>query len=368
MAELHRIQELDLFAFMADCILLILNMHGTAGAPLLQRLRLKSFPSPIATSMPPDILRREIPCLHRLELEDMNFSPALPPFPHLRYLSISLSTSTITPSSLLTSIQYAPNLRQIHISGMANDRDSAPTTARVRLPHLVSISITSNDMTLNPPPSSPALSIPQCHRSIHEQTGPMIMPDLSNSNLISILRHIIVPGAALIQRVELSTKDPGQFQLSTWGPGPQSPPSLVISLALAFDDHYPLVRSILCHYARRYPSKILALEIQDFSLPLHPDWESIFNRCNEVARLRFSHVRSDRVAFPEIARDSPGVLGVGVRAVIIKMCSVTEDTIENLSKYTKVDWDGTESVSEDEEEKEGDSEDEYDFECGFGAV
>ncbi|KDQ23823.1 hypothetical protein PLEOSDRAFT_1108305 [Pleurotus ostreatus PC15] len=82
---------------------------------------------------------------------------------------------------------------------------------------------------------------------------------------------------------------------------------------------------------------VFALEIQDFSLPLHPDWESIFNRCNEVV----------------------------LQAVVIKMCSVTEDMIENLSKYTKVAWDGRESVSEDEEGKEGDSEDEYDFDAHY---
>ncbi|KAF9491124.1 hypothetical protein BDN71DRAFT_101771 [Pleurotus eryngii] len=273
MAEIHRIQELYLFTFMADCILLILNMNGTAGAPLLRRLRLKSFPSSIATSMPPAILRREMPCLHRLELKDTNFSPGLPPLSHLTNLKISLSTSTMTPSSLLTSIQYATNLKEINVSGMATDDDSAPTTTRVHLPHLVSISITSNDI------ESSAIFAnieyrPSATIVFTSRRAPRAMPDLSN--LITIFRHFIVPGAAMIQRVELSAKYPGQFQLATWGPGPQSSTSLVISLALRFDD-YPPVCSILCSALPL--ENVLALGIQNFYLPLQPDWESIFNRC-----------------------------------------------------------------------------------------
>ncbi|KAG9217753.1 hypothetical protein CCMSSC00406_0003558 [Pleurotus cornucopiae] len=340
MAEIHRIQELDLFTFMADCILLILNMNGTAGASLLQRLRLKSFPSSIATSMPPDILRREMPCLHRLELEDINFSPGLPPLPHLRYLKISLSTSTITSSSLLTSIQYATNLKEIHISGMAKDDDSAPTTTRVHLPHLVSISITSND--------------------------------IESSAIFANLEY--PPSAAVIQRVELSAKYPGQFQLAAWGAGPQSSTSLAISLVLRFND-YSSVCSILCS-ALPFED-VLALGIQNFNLTLQPNWETIFNRCKEVVHLRFNHVSSSPFRALLNLTDSPLPKLQNIHLVSCTNPDPSLDIFVERRKHLgvpvqaqihKVDWDGKESISEDEDEKEGDSEDEYDFERGFGAV
>lgn len=306
--------------------------------------------------MPPDILRREMPCLHRLELEDINFSPGLPPLPHLTHLKISLSTSTMTPSSLLTSIQYATNLKEIDVSGMAKDDDSAPTT-RVHLPHLVSIFITSNDIessaifaNLEYPPSATVV--------FTSRRAPRTMPDLSN--LITIFRHFVVPGAAVIQRVELSAKYPGQFQLATWGPGPQGSTSLAISLALGFND-YPSVCSILCS-ALPFED-VLALGIQNFNSPLQPDWETIFNRCKEVVHLRFNHVSSSpfrallnltdsplpklqKIHLVSCTNPDPSLdifverqkhLGVPVQAVTIKMCSVAEDMIGNLSKFTKVD-------------------------------
>ncbi|KAF4586218.1 hypothetical protein EYR38_010492 [Pleurotus pulmonarius] len=161
MAEVHRIQELDLFTRKPDCILRVLSLNGPASAPLLQRLRLKSLVSPNATSIPPDILRREKPSLRRLELEDFYFSPGLPPLPHLTYLKISLSLSTMTPSSLLISLRYATSLKEIDIAGMAKDDPSDLTMTRVQLPNLVRISITSNHIesatifaNLDPRPST----------------------------------------------------------------------------------------------------------------------------------------------------------------------------------------------------------------------
>ncbi|KAL4257740.1 hypothetical protein AB1N83_010502 [Pleurotus pulmonarius] len=219
MAEVHRIQELDLFTRKPDCILRVLSLNGPASAPLLQRLRLKSLVSPNATSIPPDILRREKPSLRRLELEDFYFSPGLPPLPHLTYLKISLSLSTMTPSSLLISLRYATSLKEIDIAGMAKDDPSDLTMTRVQLPNLVRISITSNHIesatifaNLEYPPST---TVAFTSRRVATTN-----PDLSSlSNICGRFHEIDAPA---IHKIDLNSRYPAPFRLDVWGPGPQS--------------------------------------------------------------------------------------------------------------------------------------------------
>lgn len=390
MAEVHRIQVLDLFTRKPDCILRILSLNGTASAPLLQRLRLKSLASPNATSMPPDILRRKMPSLHRLELEDFYFSPGLPPLPHLTYLKISLSLSTMTPSSLLTSLWYATNLKEIDIAGLAKDDSSDLTTTRVQLPNLVRISITSNHIesaaifaNLEYPPSTMV--------AFTSRRVATTNPNLSSLSNICGRFHEI--SALAIHRIELNNRYPAPFRLDIWGPGSESSALLSISLALGFRDH-TVACMMLCSALPL--ESVPTLGIQGFHQMACVDWAAIFRRCEQVAHLRFTDVLAPPFRALLQSTESPHVdlpvlqnihlvmctnpdpsfdnfvkqrkhLGVPIQSVTIESCSLAEGTIDNLSKYTNVDWDGKESISEDEEEKEDDSEDEYDFECGFGA-
>lgn len=85
MAEVGRIQDLDLSLTPNDLVN-FLRLNRDASASMIEHLRLKAIVSLDPFSLPPDIMRRGMPSLRRLDLTNMNISSQLPTLPHLTYL------------------------------------------------------------------------------------------------------------------------------------------------------------------------------------------------------------------------------------------------------------------------------------------
>ncbi|KAL4255359.1 hypothetical protein AB1N83_013673 [Pleurotus pulmonarius] len=393
MAQVDRMQELDIRASAQSEISRFLGLNANANAPLLEHLCLESLAAP--SPSPLDVMPREMPSLRRLNLRNINIC-ALPPLSRLTYLKISFDPHISIPSSsLLSSLQYSPNLEEIIVSGVTKDDFTEPLQ-RVELPNLSRLSITSTDLECSA--IFAKLEYPLTATVAFANKAPPV--GVTNfSNVANICRRLLDPRAPAVYEVKCNgSLSEGSFQLTvscqeppTWGPSEK----LTISMAIT-SHSYSTAFVALCS---ALPLEIaLILSVRGLSDMTHMQWATIFSRCKRIQQLHFDDIRlslfrtlikshkgnssrflpklqaihllrcivihpEDRYA--ELLKSSPfDVIDkffkqrkrtkMPVKVVNIKMCQITKAAVLALEQYAKVDWDG-----EEEEEEEEDEDDYY---------
>ncbi|KAF4607497.1 hypothetical protein EYR38_001569 [Pleurotus pulmonarius] len=408
MAEVSRIQELDISATTQGEIIRLLSSNASESAPLLQHLRLVvSLVSP--DPFPINDMYPKMTFLRHLELKRINIFK-LPPLPHLTHLTISLgSWSSMRPSSLLSSLSHSPKLEEIDITGLVKDNPTDSPT-RVTLPSLTRIAISSFDLKasaiftyLDHPPSASV--------AFTNFTAPIGEPDLSG--LVKLCRRFLEQGAPVIHKIHFSNThrfdDSFRLDVSCWGP----PISDKLSITLNMESRYYCAACIaLCSVLPI--ESVPNLGVNGFHDMTHAQWKTIFQRCKEVQKLLFNNVplslfrtliRSSKsksmspqrvpklqtielvhctlidrenlyaplidslsfVTFAKFLRKRKR-LNMPVEKVIIEMCEITDHAVLHLEQYADVAWDGEEIDSdsdddddEEEEESSHDSDDLYGF-------
>lgn len=389
MAQVHRMQELDIRASAQSEISRFLGLNANANAPLLELLCLESLSVP--SPSPLNVMPREMPSLRRLYLRNINIS-ALPPSSHLMYLQISFGPHSSMPSSsLLSSLQYSPNLEEIVVSGVTKDDFTEPLQ-RVKLPNLSRISVASTDLEasaiftkLEYPPSATV--------AFRNEMPPVGEPDFSN--VVNICRRLLDPRAPAVYGVKCNGwLSDGLFQLTvacreppTWSPSDK----LTISLKIT-SHSYSAAFVALCS---ALPLEIaLVLVVGGLDNMTHIQWTTIFSRCKRIQKLHFNSIclslfrtlikshkgnsphflpklqaihlfgctiigPEDRYA--EALKSSPFDVvdkflkqrkrfKMLIKVINIRMCQITKAAVSRLAQYAKVDWDGQEGGEEEEED------------------
>lgn len=412
MAEVDRIQEIDVRATAGSDILWLMSSNGGASAPLLEQLRLETS-EVVTTLLPLQVIPREMPSLRRLDLQNVSI-PELPYLPHLKHLTVSLSDrSTMLFSSLLSSLHHSPNLEEISISGMLKNNlgDSA---SHVKLPKLTRLAITSFDLeasaivaNLEYPPNANVV--------FGNKTPPSGEPDFSG--VVKMCSRLLEPDA------------PGLCSVKMHGFRPDGPSCMDVYASyrrhLGFgedseEDYYDDSENFhisLSIQERYYSAACVALcsalpletvfnlEVGGFDGMTHQQWKTIFRRCKRVSYIQFNTVplslfrtlvkskstkaplllpkleviemtlctfiEPENIAEPET---SPSLaiferflkqrksLKKPVGEVLLVMCQITPEAVESLEKYTSICWDGEDTYyEEDEEDYDSDEENEEDY-------
>ncbi|KAF4585164.1 hypothetical protein EYR40_002001 [Pleurotus pulmonarius] len=408
MAEVGRIQELDINATTQGEVIRLLSSNAPESAPLLQHLRLvvplqlvSPDPFPINDMYP------KMTFLRHLELERINIFE-LPPLPHLTHLTISLgSWSSMRPSSLLSSLSHSPKLEEIDITGLVKDNPTDSPT-RVTLPSLTRIAISSFDLKastiftyLDHPPSA-SVAFTNLMTSIGE-------PDLSS--LVKLCRRFLEQGAPAIHKIHFSSThrfdDSFRFNVSCWGP----PISDKLSITLNMESRYYCAACIaLCSVLPI--ESVPNLGVNGFHDMTHAQWNTIFQRCKEVQKLLFNNVPlslfrtlikssksksmspqrvpklqtiklahctlidrenlyaplKDSLSFVTFAKflRKRKRLNMPVEKVIIEMCEITDHAVLHLEQYADVAWDGEEIDSDDDDDDEEEEESYHDSDDSYG--
>ncbi|KAF4566182.1 hypothetical protein EYR36_011597 [Pleurotus pulmonarius] len=403
MADIGRIQEIDVYATTQEAIVQFLAFNTAARAPLLECLRLVVSREWSSTTVPfpLDVMYREMPSLRRLDLHKINISE-FPPLPHLTHLTISLNDwSTMRPTSLLASLHHSLKLEELDITGLMKDKPGA-SPPRIKLPNLTLIAIKSFDFETSTIfdnieyPSSSAVVF----SNIKSPSG---APDLSS--LVRLCGRFLEEGAPAAQRISFMSS---KLVVSCQGP----PISELLSIRLHMG--YGNWSAAFIPFTSALPlESVLDLEIGEFSESDVTDaqWRTIFQRCKalEILRLRNQAPLSlfegfVRLPLPEPPHLAPGLQAIflqeciiiesefrdlypdesypfnilerflgqrkraklPVKDVYIEMCEITREAVERLKQHTNIIWDGLhpddlwgeDEEDEDEEDEEDEDEEE----------
>ncbi|KAF4574602.1 hypothetical protein EYR36_005950 [Pleurotus pulmonarius] len=366
MYQLHRIQELRL-RLPPDDLLHFLRINAEAGAPILKRLILVAD-STLPLSLPRDIMLRDMPSLHHLELVNITI-PELPALPHLRYLSLSSIPSSISASRLLSLLQNSPNLEAIHIDGITSDGPIDSSVLPICLPNLMSITIGAtrieDSAVLTNLEYPPAACVTFRGSSMPDSGPPTLL------SLTEIYRRFAQANVALtIDKLRLYGWT-DHFRMTVLSRGN---PKLSLALQIQGMHHHTcLMLGMLLPIEH-----ILALEIEGLQSMEREEWTGFFRRCAGVRDLTLEDV--DLKAFQALMKPSseeaplPNLLtlrlfnctlltrskdtarfhalkdflkerkdlGTPTEKTMIGTCCITETAVEELKEFTEVLWDGDE--------------------------
>ncbi|KAF9500596.1 hypothetical protein BDN71DRAFT_1439987 [Pleurotus eryngii] len=365
MAEVGRIQDLNLSLPPKDLVD-FLRLNGDASASMIEHLQLKAVDPPESFSLPRDIMRREMPSLRLLDLTDMVISSQLPMLPHLTCLRISCHR--IHGSLLLSSLRCTPKLKELHVEGgLVMDGPMGPLTGPVQLPNLTQIIIIPVDLESAavfanieyPPRASVFFRLDRQHRG---------EPDLSA--LVAMSRRFQIAPLP-IDTAKLRCPSSGQPQIfigSTHHSGPWQ-----LTLLLNVESRYGSATCItLCSALSLGDVTILRLSAPiDMNPTELTSFYRLFPRVQSL-HWEFTSILKFRTLMKSLSAELPlpalevlhlstskfiaeGAelfealkgflkerknLGTPITTTVIRMCSITEEAVEELKEFTEVDWDG----------------------------
>lgn len=372
MAEIDRIQTLQIWSMVDTDMLQFLPLNGVAGATILEDLRLSV--NTTVSHPPPNVLLSDMPSISRLSLVNIPISLEISPLPHLTYLRLSSTTEGIRTSLLLSYLQHSPNLKEIDVSGVVKDTF---LPSRVQLPNLLHISI-----------SSDILDVSAIFANLDYPSGVNVKFALTEepagepdwSHLAKLCARFAEPDAPTVSKVLVhGWRFSGAFVFTVKSAG-----SAKLSLVVALE-------------SRRYPEACLALcsglpledvpvlEVGCLQEMQAPQWANLFRRFERVRHLHLSDVSTLPFSvLTELSLEKPhfsalqtlqlsgcdldgegfsAILGVlkdlleqrkrcelPIKDVALQRCFITKEELEELKAITQVDWDGMGlEESEDEE-------------------
>ncbi|KAF4607496.1 hypothetical protein EYR38_001568 [Pleurotus pulmonarius] len=410
MAEVDRIQEIDVRATAGSDILWLMSSTRGASAPLLEQLRLENLRWS-TTSLPLHVIPQEFPSLRHLQLTNIDISK-LPRMPQLTHLEILLrDQSVILFSSLLSSLRRSPTLEEIQISGMVKN-DLADSPSRIKLPRLTCLSITSVD--LEAAAIFAYLEYPANTRVAFRSTR-LPAEELDLTNVIAIRDRFLEPGAPALHGIKISdSRSDGPFQLSASYRGHSHSGEDADEDADEDDDYIDFSISLTIHYCDSAAAcealcsalpleTVHTLKVGGFDGMAQEQWKTIFRRCKCVKHAQFNGVPvclfqnlvqtegplllpklevielilctfikpENRHTKPETSpslRIFEGFLEQRKKLkkpveVSLILCLITPEAVESLEKYAPIWCDGEDVYyEEDEEDYSYDEEDDDDEE------
>ncbi|KAF9490242.1 hypothetical protein BDN71DRAFT_1511422 [Pleurotus eryngii] len=322
MEKIGCIQSLDLKGWQGENILRFLHLNAPTPAPsMLEHLQLviKGRVVP-PVSLPSDISQQVMPSLHHLELKNINICSDFLPLPHLRCLKFtSIQSAAIRSSTLLSLLQYSPELETIEVEGVDEENLSDCPRTQVQLRNLFNLSITSQKIAasailghLDFPPSADVTFLSERERTWN--------PDLSN--LVEIcVNHFAAHSAHSIDEVQVHGGE--RFQLS----------------ALRLET-------------------VSTLELDRLVEMPQTQWTKLFSAFKQVEDLRFAGFRVIRPSRALIKVLGNSALLPRLKAhlrkllkerkhleILVKVsfefCSITAAAIGRLREFLEIDWDNS---------------------------
>ncbi|KAF7419499.1 hypothetical protein PC9H_002090 [Pleurotus ostreatus] len=362
MAEIGRMQTLQIWSMVDTDVLQFLPLPGVPGATILEDLQLSA--NTTVSQPPPNVLLSGMPSISRLSLVNIPISLEISPLPHLTYLRLSFTTGGIQTSLLLSYLQHSPNLKEIDISGVVKDTF---LPSRVQLPNLLHISISSDILDVSAIfanldyPSSVSVKFALTEEPAGE-------PDWSH--LATLCARFAEPDAPTISKVLAHGwrfSDAFEFTVESVG-------SEKLSLVVALESgRYPEACLALCS---GLPLEIVpVLEVGCLQDMRAPQWADLFRRFERIRCLHlsdvstlpfsvltelslekphFSALQTLQLSACDLDREgSSAILGVlkdlleqrkrhelPIKDVALQRCFITKGELEELKAITQVDWDG----------------------------
>lgn len=376
MAEIGRIQILQIWSMVDIDVLKFLPLNGVTGATILEDLELSA--NTTVSHPPPNVLLSGMPSIGRLSLVNISIPLEISPLPHLTYLRLSFTTGGIRTSLLLSYLQHSPNLKEIDVSGVVKDTF---LPSRVQLPNLLHISIFSDVLDVSAIfanldyPSSVSVKFALTEEPAGE-------PDWSH--LAKLCARFAEPDAPLVSKV---LAHGWQFSCALEFTV-ESVDSAKLSLVLALESRrYPEACLALC--SGLPPEIVPALEVGCLQEMRAPQWAELFRRFEQVRHLHLSDVSTLPFSvLIELSLEKPhcpalqtlqlsgcdldgegfsAILGVlkdlleqrkrhelPIKDVALQRCFITEEKLEELKAITQVDWDGWDGMGLEEMEESED--------------
>ncbi|KAJ8514513.1 hypothetical protein ONZ45_g7967 [Pleurotus djamor] len=206
MSNIHRIQELDIGGRDDQKLFEFLRLNEGASASILQVLTLRS---PMDSTLPKDILEREMGSLRELHIFDGTLASPIPPFPRLKRLVIE--PSYLLVGVLLESLRNAQNLEEVRVRRVHVPTDIV-TLSAVHLPRLTHLDI--HGLTIATSKILPLLKRPPTVNFTYHCQEPLPSGcDMSNirNALVQFVSH---PGR-VIRNVSVNTHNPFSIVLDT---------------------------------------------------------------------------------------------------------------------------------------------------------
>lgn len=366
MHQLYRIQELRL-NLPRDDLLQFLRIDAETSAPMLKRLILVADSRDTLT-LPRDIMLRNMPSLHHLELVNI-IPPKLPASPHLTFLRLSSDPPLLLTSRLLSLLHNSSKLEVVHVDGLNSDSPIDSAILPIRLPNLLLITIASSCIECSAVLTN--LEYPPDACVTFRSSGMSNSAALNLSNLTRICRRFAQGNVALTVDEARLYGWGNQFGMTVLSRGN---PKLSLELQVQGSHHQScLTLSMILPF-----ELILALDIEGLPYVVEAGWASLFRRCAAVRDLTLKSVDTstfralmkspfEEVPLPDLQTlrlfncifithlnhawrfqalkdflKERKDLGIPIERVVIGTCRITEVDVEELKEFAEVIWDGEE--------------------------